>query len=195
MYSPQTIMGLLRQLHGCGNSRQRHLFTSGMRKACRNCGEVGHVQRQCPLRPSRRRDLSFPTAEGQVVGAVTQDKEPIVQHKSALVGTCLTNIDEAPWLKLRAANGLKIPYVGYVLVDCMQLRQEWDQIVLQDGVLGRLHRETGSGLETFQIIPKQATKEMWETYHQNMGHPSSERTPATLRQHCYWPRMTQDVKE
>ncbi|KAL6470434.1 hypothetical protein MHYP_G00215530 [Metynnis hypsauchen] len=30
--------------------------------------------------------LSSPTAEGQVVRAVTQDKEPIVQHKSALVG-------------------------------------------------------------------------------------------------------------
>ncbi|KAL7855921.1 hypothetical protein AOLI_G00195250 [Acnodon oligacanthus] len=54
----------------------------------------------------------------------------------------------------------------------------------------------GSGLEIFQIIiPEQATKEVWETYHQSMGHPSSERMLATLRQHCYWPRMTQDVKE
>lgn len=77
-----------------------------------------------------------------------------------------------------------------------QLHREWDQIVLRDGILGRLQSETGSGLEIFQtIIPEQATQEVWETYHQSMGHPSGKRTLATLRQRCYWPRMTQDVKE
>jgi len=38
--------------------------------------------------------------------------------KKYLGSTCLTNIGETPWLTLRAANGLKIPYVGYALVDC-----------------------------------------------------------------------------
>ncbi|KAL7874541.1 hypothetical protein SRHO_G00055110 [Serrasalmus rhombeus] len=38
-------------------------------------------------------------------------------------GTCLTNIDEALWRTLRVANGLKIPYVGYVLVNCMGIAQ------------------------------------------------------------------------
>lgn len=31
----------------------------------------------------------------------------------------MTKAAETPWLVLRAANGLEIPYVGYVLVDCM----------------------------------------------------------------------------
>ncbi len=31
----------------------------------------------------------------------------------------MTNADDAPWLTLRAADGLEIPYVGYALVDCM----------------------------------------------------------------------------
>lgn len=39
--------------------------------------------------------------------------------KKYLEGTGLTNVDEAHWLTLCVANGLKIPYVGYVLVDCM----------------------------------------------------------------------------
>lgn len=86
-------------------------------------------------------------------------------------------------------SGVLPPYVK-------QLRREWDKIALRDGVLGRLHEETGSGVEIFQIlIPEQTTKEVWETYHRSMGHPSGERTLAILRQRCYWPRMTQDVKE
>ncbi|XP_028301871.1 uncharacterized protein LOC114462925 [Gouania willdenowi] len=35
-----------------------------------------------------------------------------------LQGTSLTNVGEISWLNLRAANGLKIPYIGYTLVDC-----------------------------------------------------------------------------
>ncbi|XP_028298751.1 uncharacterized protein LOC114461110 [Gouania willdenowi] len=35
-----------------------------------------------------------------------------------LGGTGMTQADQVPWLNLRAANGLDIPYVGYALVDC-----------------------------------------------------------------------------
>uniref|UniRef100_A0A8C2EH56 Gypsy retrotransposon integrase-like protein 1 n=1 Tax=Cyprinus carpio TaxID=7962 RepID=A0A8C2EH56_CYPCA len=56
--------------------------------------------------------------------------------------------------------------------------------------------EAGSGEEIFQVVvPKQEARKVWETYHGEMGHPSSERTLTILRQHCYWPRMTEDVKE
>ena len=76
-----------------------------------------------------------------------------------------------------------------------QLLGEWDKIILQNGILGRLCC-TGSGSEAFQVIvPKQEAKGVWRTYHDEMGHPSSERALAALRQRCYWPRMTQDVKE
>lgn len=77
-----------------------------------------------------------------------------------------------------------------------QLLREWDRISLQNGVLGRLCQETGTELETFQVIvPKQEANGVWKAYHKGMGHPSSERTLAALRQHCYWARMTQDMKE
>lgn len=36
-----------------------------------------------------------------------------------LGGTGVNSADEVPWLTLHAANGLKIPYTGYALVDCM----------------------------------------------------------------------------
>lgn len=45
------------------------------------------------------------------------------------------------------------------------------------------------------IVPKQEANGVWRAYHDGMGHPSSERTLAALRKRCYWPRMTQDVKE
>lgn len=31
----------------------------------------------------------------------------------------MTSADKTPWLKLCAANGLEIPYVGYALLDCV----------------------------------------------------------------------------
>lgn len=51
-------------------------------------------------------------------------------------------------------------------------------------------------LEAFLlIVPKQETKGVWQTYHEEMGHPSSGRAMAVIRQRCFWPRMTQDIKE
>jgi len=77
-----------------------------------------------------------------------------------------------------------------------QLRREWDRIVLRDGILGRLYQQVGSREETFQVVvPEQEARKVWEIYHGEMGHPSSERTLTILRQRCYWPRMTEDVKE
>ncbi len=77
-----------------------------------------------------------------------------------------------------------------------QLLREWDKILLQNGILGRLVLETGSALDTFQmIVPKQETNGLWRQYHKGMGHPSSERTLAALWQCCYQPRMTENVKE
>lgn len=41
--------------------------------------------------------------------------------------------------------------------------------MLWDGVLGRMHDESGTGLEVFQmIVPKQETKSLWDTNHSDM---------------------------
>ncbi|KAM4604665.1 protein FAM78B-like [Polymixia lowei] len=45
------------------------------------------------------------------------------------------------------------------------------------------------------IVPKQEAMDVWKVYHCGMGHPSSERTLRALKERCYWPRMTQDIKE
>jgi len=76
-----------------------------------------------------------------------------------------------------------------------QLLGQWNKIDLQEGVLRRLC-DVASDDETFRVIvPKQETRDMWRTYHEGMGHPGTARTLSTLQQRCYWPRMTQDVKE
>uniref|UniRef100_A0A8C5DE49 Gypsy retrotransposon integrase-like protein 1 n=2 Tax=Gouania willdenowi TaxID=441366 RepID=A0A8C5DE49_GOUWI len=76
-----------------------------------------------------------------------------------------------------------------------RLCKEWENIRLKNGVLGRLTVDH-MGLEVFQVlIPPQETHEVWKQYHQKMGHPSSARTLAAVRQRCYWPRMIQEIKE
>lgn len=77
-----------------------------------------------------------------------------------------------------------------------RLLREWDRICLKNGVLGRLVTSSGPDPEIFQVIvPQQEAEGVWRQYHDRMGHPSSERTLKALQQRCYWPRMTEDVKE
>lgn len=88
----------------------------------------------------------------------------------------------------REAGGSASPYMKRLL-------REWDKIQLQIGVLGRVLIGTDSEQEVFQVIvPRQETSSVWRQYHNRMGHPSSERTLAALRQRCYWPKMAEDVK-
>ncbi|KAK7883852.1 hypothetical protein WMY93_026975 [Mugilogobius chulae] len=103
-------------------------------------------RQQRPNTPSYRWDEQAEgQAAGAVVTEPTSQASLPVEHqstattvndsKAALVGSqvtmmsqslfrrCMggihvTNADEVPWLTLRAANGLQIPYVGYVTVNC-----------------------------------------------------------------------------
>ncbi|KAK7916332.1 hypothetical protein WMY93_012093 [Mugilogobius chulae] len=76
-----------------------------------------------------------------------------------------------------------------------KLLREWDKICLQDGVLGRWEEGT-MGTSVFQVlVPSDRRMDIWNAYHRDMGHPSSERTLSTVRQRCYWPGMTQDIKK
>uniref|UniRef100_A0AAV2K9S7 Uncharacterized protein n=1 Tax=Knipowitschia caucasica TaxID=637954 RepID=A0AAV2K9S7_KNICA len=91
--------------------------------------------------------LSTPAAEGQAVGtAILEPITPATEtheaantglgQKTVLVGsqvsmmslslfkkhmegTQVQSADEVSWLTLRAANGLQIPYIGYVTVNCL----------------------------------------------------------------------------
>ncbi|GLD55080.1 uncharacterized protein AKAME5_000762300 [Lates japonicus] len=88
------------------------------------------MRMQLPTRevfPASRAPLTDPhaattravQAEGQAVGAVTQDKEPTADLENQLSLPCVNSADKVPWLTLHAANGLKISYIGYALVHCM----------------------------------------------------------------------------
>lgn len=135
------------------------------------------------LQPS---DNATPTHVSQVAAddirtwAEQQDQDPVLSQMRR-------------WKELQVlpteANDPLPPYAK-------QLRRDWDQLVVRGGVLGRLSKEVGAGVERFQVlIPEKTSRETWEAYHQSMGHPSADRTLATLQQRCYWPGMTRDVKE
>ena len=56
-----------------------------------------------------------------------------------LKGTGVKSASNVPWLTLRAANGLKIPYIGYVMVNCMVGNVKVPEkgiIVVEDDCLG-----------------------------------------------------------
>lgn len=126
------------------------------RPICLECGQPGHVQRNCPPPENRPRPvkLESPATVGQAVGDIGSGEEenPGI---SAFVGTCpqvevevsgikipcmldtgsqvtmcslsffqkwlgplsIHDSSQLHWLTLKAANGLKIPYVGYGIVD------------------------------------------------------------------------------
>lgn len=149
-----------------------------------------------------------PGTQNKNADALSRIPEQMPAVASVHVGRT-TVTEDVPWVERQAKDpdltqlhqwkeqGIPRPQVHDEASQYLRgLVREWERIKLQDGVLGRVWRETGSGLTIFQVIvPKQETREVWQAYHEGMGHPSGERTSAALRQRCYWPGMLQDVKE
>uniref|UniRef100_A0A8C7YMG5 Gypsy retrotransposon integrase-like protein 1 n=1 Tax=Oryzias sinensis TaxID=183150 RepID=A0A8C7YMG5_9TELE len=72
--------------------------------------------------------------------------------------------------------------------------ESWQERQAKDKDLSQLHEQKKQRLCRPEVlIPKQETRDIWRTYHEDMGHPSSERTYMAIRQRCYWPGMSQDI--
>ncbi|KAK7918908.1 hypothetical protein WMY93_010192 [Mugilogobius chulae] len=76
------------------------------------------------------------------------------------------------------------------------LLRQWDRIVAREGVLYRRLFRPDGGEEAFQLLLPAALREQTlEMLHQQHGHQGIERTLELVRQRCYWPQMSADIKQ
>lgn len=78
----------------------------------------------------------------------------------------------------------------------LTLLKEWDLLVEKDCVLYRRVLRPNGGEECFQLVLPAVLKEQVLTQlHQDHGHQGIERTTELVRQRCYWPGMSADIKQ
>uniref|UniRef100_A0A667X7X5 Gypsy retrotransposon integrase-like protein 1 n=1 Tax=Myripristis murdjan TaxID=586833 RepID=A0A667X7X5_9TELE len=76
------------------------------------------------------------------------------------------------------------------------LLKQWDRLVEKEGVLYRRVYRPDGGEEILQLVLPSALKQDTLTQlHQEHGHQGVERTTELVRQRCYWPGMTSDIKQ
>lgn len=78
----------------------------------------------------------------------------------------------------------------------LTLLKEWDRLVEKDGVLYRWIFRPDGGEECLQLVLPAVLKEQVLTQlHQDHGHQVIERATELVRQRCYWPGMSADIKQ
>ena len=78
----------------------------------------------------------------------------------------------------------------------MVLLRQWNRLVEKDGVLYRRVSRSDGGEEFLQIIlPAALKQETLRQLHGEHGHQGIERTTELVRQRCYWPGMSSDIKQ
>lgn len=76
------------------------------------------------------------------------------------------------------------------------LLRQWDRLIERDGALYRRLSRPDGGEETLQLLlPSALRAQTLEQLHQGHGHQGIERTTELVRQRCYWPGMSTDIKQ
>ncbi len=77
----------------------------------------------------------------------------------------------------------------------MALLRQWDRLVEREGVLHRQVFQPDGGSESVQLIlPAVLKHETLNWLHQEHGHQGIDQTSDLVRQRCYWPGMSADIK-
>ena len=78
----------------------------------------------------------------------------------------------------------------------LTLLKQWDCLVEQEGVLYCWTFRSDRMEEYLQLVlPAVLKEETLSQLHQNHGHQGIKRTTELVRQHCYWPGMSIDIKQ
>lgn len=78
----------------------------------------------------------------------------------------------------------------------LALLRQWDRLVEEDGILYRRVFRSDGGEENLQLIlPARLKQETLRQLHQAHGHQGVDRTTELVRERCYWPGMSSDIKQ
>ena len=73
--------------------------------------------------------------------------------------------------------------------------REWERLSVREGVLGRkVWNSVGDTWRWQILVPRAATKGLFQRYHGALGHLSAGQTEAVLRRGFYWPKLGEDVR-
>ncbi|XP_078794575.1 uncharacterized protein LOC144988164 [Oryzias latipes] len=76
------------------------------------------------------------------------------------------------------------------------LLRQWDKITSKDGLIFRKVQRPDGGEEILQLLlPMCLKEEVLQQLHDDHGHQGIERTTELVRQRCYWPGMSDDIKQ
>uniref|UniRef100_A0A3P9JFB1 Gypsy retrotransposon integrase-like protein 1 n=1 Tax=Oryzias latipes TaxID=8090 RepID=A0A3P9JFB1_ORYLA len=75
------------------------------------------------------------------------------------------------------------------------LLRQWDKITSKDGLIFRKVQRPDGGEEILQLLLPMCLKEVLQQLHDDHGHQGIERTTELVRQRCYWPGMSDDIKQ
>lgn len=77
----------------------------------------------------------------------------------------------------------------------LALLRHWDCLVERNGVLHRQTLRPNGGEEVFQVVlPASLKRDILSQLHQDYGHQGLEQMTELVRQHCFWPGTTPEVK-
>ncbi|KAJ8408026.1 hypothetical protein AAFF_G00262540 [Aldrovandia affinis] len=76
-----------------------------------------------------------------------------------------------------------------------RLLQEWDQLVIHNGILMHqaVEQDTGDPISQWVVLAMRK-QEVWREYHRGAGHASAEKLLTMLQRRFFWPGMGQDLK-
>ena len=76
------------------------------------------------------------------------------------------------------------------------LMKQWDRLILREGVLYRVIKESHTNRRRFQyVLPEVLRLKAMTGIHDLAGHQGQARTLALARQRFFWPAMERDIKE
>ena len=73
--------------------------------------------------------------------------------------------------------------------------REWSRLVERHGVLYRAINNPGLSEILEVLVPEKLRAELVTAAHDNWGHQGTGRTMGLLRQRCFWPGMSKQVRE
>lgn len=87
------------------------------------------------------------------------------------------------------------PEAEFITTELKGWIREWSNFVLRNGVLYRLVKEPGLGQVYQLLVPNALRQTILESSHDKWGHQGTSRTLAFVKKRCFWPGMSDHVRE